>query len=113
MTLMKHAGNGNTAERVEHTPLLRVALQPGTILLQAGQLQCMDTPPDPFAYLRANLAKTGPAHVQLRQGPLQEVDALCITCHAFDITIKVLPPVNRLHLPQYESYDLRRGITRV
>ena len=55
-----------------------MVFEPCAIVVDAGEAEFPDAPVDAFAHLSADLAKPGPAHMQLRQGPLQEAHALLI-----------------------------------
>jgi hypothetical protein len=63
---------------IQNAPFLPVRLQISNVGIDISQFQLPDTALDTLANLFANLAKTRPAHAQLRQKPLQKPDATAI-----------------------------------
>ncbi len=66
------------AQSVEVRPLAGMLFEPRAVTLEISEAELPHAPADALAHLSANLAKSRPAHVQPRQGPLQEAHALLV-----------------------------------
>src|SRR5690606_31803184 len=70
------ARNGDPAHGVERGPLRRINGETSTIRIEISEPQLVQAPRDALADLTADLAKSCPAQVDLRQSPLKERNAL-------------------------------------
>ena len=72
------ARDGDVAQCIELEPFPRMGCQKDLVGGNVGQPEVPQTPVNAFANLPAYPAKSRPAKVQLRQGPLQKVDAFLV-----------------------------------
>ena len=88
-------GDSDAAHGVKDMPFRGIVCQVSAVVLQVGKLQFIQATAKALAHLAADLAESGPVHMQMGQGPLQKTYAVVIFHSLRCALLRIIILINR------------------